>query len=70
MSKRLDFFKEFVNDFIDEKSLNFGVCKAIDILFELNIEDEKIKQLLVKHFDLKYSEAQNILFEAREQNKG
>lgn len=66
MGKGFDFFREVVNGVVDEMALNYGVCKAIDILLELNIDDEKIKQILVKHFDIKYSEAENVLAEAKE----
>ena len=54
---------------IDEKSLNFGVQKALDILIELKVEDEKIRQLLVKHFDIKYSDASRVLEEAKDYYK-
>ena len=39
--------------------------RTIRILLELNVEDEKIKQVLVKYFDLKYSQATNILEEEK-----
>jgi len=66
MGKGLDFFREIVNSVVDERALEFGVCKAVDILLDLEIEDEKIKQTLVKHFDICYSNAENILNDAKE----
>ena len=66
MGKGLNFFRDIVNGVIDERSLNYGVCKSIDILLELKVDDEKIKQLLAKHFDIRYSEAENVLAEAKE----
>ena len=69
MGKGFDFIKDIANQVIDEKALNYGVCKAIDILLDLNTEDEKIKLMLVKHFDIRYSEAENILISAKEYHK-
>ena len=69
MGKGLDFFREIVNGVVDERALNYGVCKAVDILLDLKIEDEQIKQMLVKHFDILYSEAENVLTEAKEYRK-
>ncbi len=69
MGKGLDFFREIVNGVVDERALNYGVCKAVDILLDLKIEDEQIKQVLVKHFDIRYSEAENVLAEAKEYRK-
>lgn len=69
MGKGLDFFRDIVNDVVDERALNYGVCKAVDILLDLKIEDEQIKQMLVKHFDIRYSEAENVLTEAKEYRK-
>ncbi|MBQ8859352.1 MAG: hypothetical protein IJ012_06145 [Clostridia bacterium] len=66
MGKGLDFFREIVNGVVDDKALNYGVCKAVDILLDLKIGDEKIKQALVKHFDIRYSEAEKVLNEAKE----
>ena len=65
MGKGLDFFREIVNGVVDDRALNYGICKAVDILLDLKIEDEQIKQALVKHFDIRYSEAENILNEAK-----
>lgn len=69
MGKGLDFFREIVNGVIDERALNYGVCKAVDILLDLKIKDKQIKQVLVKHFDIHYSEAENVLNEAKEYRK-
>ena len=69
MGKGLDFFREIVSGVVDERALNYGVCKAADILLDLKIEDEQIKQLLVKHFDIRYSEAEKVLTEAKEYRK-
>ena len=41
------------------------VDRVIRILLELEIEDEKIKQILVKHFDIRYSQATSILEEEK-----
>ena len=41
------------------------VSRVVDILLELNIEDEKIKQIIVKYFDFRYSQATSILEEER-----
>ena len=66
MGKGFDFIKDIANQVIDEKALNYGVCKAIDILLDLNTEDEKIKLMLVKHFDITYSVAERVLKEAKQ----
>ena len=49
---------------------NFGsmmveISRIIRILLELKIEDETIKQILVKYFDLRYSQATSILEEEK-----
>ena len=41
------------------------VDRVIRILLELEIEDEKIKQILVKYFDIRYSQATSILEEEK-----
>ena len=41
------------------------VSRTVRILLELKIEDEKIKQILVKYFDLRYVQASNILEEEK-----
>ena len=66
MGKGLNFVRDIVNGVVDERSLNYGVCKAVDILLELKVDDEKIKLLLAKHFDIRYSEAENVIAEAKE----
>ena len=66
MGKGLDFFREIIADVVDDRALNYGVCKAVDILLDLKIDDEKIKQILVKHFDIRYSEAETVLIEAKD----
>ena len=53
-----------------EREQSFGammveVCRVVRILLELEIEDEKIKQILVKYFDLRYTQAKNILEEEK-----
>ena len=40
-------------------------CRVVVILMELNIEEEKIKQILVKYFDVPYMQATNILEEEK-----
>ena len=65
MGTKLAFFREVVNNVIDDRALNYGVSKAVDILLELKIEDEQLKQLLIKHFDLRYSEASKVLEQAK-----
>ena len=49
---------------------NFGsmmveISRIIRILLELKIEDETIKQILVKYFDLRYSQATSLLEEEK-----
>ncbi len=44
MGKWLDFFRDIINGVVDDKSLHYVVCKTVDILLELKIEDETIKQ--------------------------
>ena len=41
------------------------VSRTVRILLELKIEDEKIKQILVKYIDLRYVQASNILEEEK-----
>ena len=65
----LNFIRDVAKELIDDMALNYGVSKAVDILLELKINDESIKQLLIKHFNLRYSEAENILKEAKEYRK-
>ena len=38
-------------------------------MLELKTKDEVIKQMLVKHFDIRYSEAENTLISAKEYHK-
>lgn len=45
----------------DKETLNFGISKAVDILLELNVSEETIKQMILKHFDIRYSEITAIL---------
>ena len=66
MEKWLDFFRDIINSVVDDKSLHFGVCKAVDILLDLKIADETIKQALVKHFNIYYNEAECVLKEVKE----
>ncbi len=65
----LNFIRNVAKELIDDMVLNYGVTKAVDILLELKINDEHTKQLLIKHFDLRYSEAENILKDAKEYHK-
>ena len=65
MGTKLAFFREVVNNVIDDRALNYGVSKAVDILIELKVEDEQLKKLLVKHFDLRYSEASKVLEQSK-----
>lgn len=69
MGKVGNFCREIANNIIDNEALNYGVCKAVDILLDLEITDDKIKQLLVKHFDIRYSEAESVLKEAMDCRK-
>ena len=53
-----------------EKEQSFGammveVGRTIRILLELKIDDERIKQILVKYFDFRYSQATSILEEEK-----
>ena len=50
-------------------SFNYGLCKAVDILLDLKIKDEEIKNALMKHFNIRYSEAEKVLNEAKEYHK-
>lgn len=49
-----------IKDF-DKDTLNFGISKAVDILLELQMPEETIKQMILKHFDIRYSEITSIL---------
>ena len=69
MGKKIDFFRDIITSVVDDRALNYGICKAVDILLDLKIEDEKIIQALVKHFDVRYTEAQNVLNEAKDCRK-
>lgn len=51
---------------LEDNALNYGVSKAVDILFDLKLEDEQIKQILVKHFNILYKEAEVVIDEAKE----
>ena len=42
---------------IERERIEFGISKAIDILLDLGIEEETIRHAIIKHFDLRYSEA-------------
>ena len=55
MNKGLEFFRDIITRVVSERELEFGICKATDILLDLKIDDEQIKQILVKHFDIRYS---------------
>ena len=53
---------------MEEQSFGAKMVEAnrvVRILFELKIEDERIKQILVKYFDLRYSQATSILEEEK-----
>ena len=69
MGRGLDFFREIITGVIDNKALDYGICKSVDIMLESKTKDEVIKQMLVKHFDIRYSEAENILISAKEYHK-
>lgn len=69
MGKVLEFFRNILTEVIDDKAFNYAICKSVDILLDLKTDNEKIKQMLVKHFDIKYSEAENVLKEAKEYHK-
>ena len=49
----------------NQDALDFGISKAVDILLELKIPEETIKQMVLKHFDIRYSEITAILKEKR-----
>ena len=66
MRKVLDFFREIVRNVVDDKSFNYGLYKSADILLDLEIKDEEIKNTLIKHFDIRYSEAEKVINEAKE----
>ena len=69
MGKEFEFFRDIIKGIVDDRALNYGVCKAVDILLDLKIDEEVIKQVLVKHFDMRYSEADNVLREAKDYRK-
>ena len=69
MSKVLNFFRDIFGEFISERELNYGVRKTVNVLLDLKIADEEIKQMLAKHFNIRYSEAEKALAEAKEENK-
>ena len=53
-----------------DKEQSFGdkiieIGRTMRILLELKIEDEKIKQILVKYYDLRYSQATSFLEEEK-----
>ena len=50
----------------EEWVLGFGVFKATHIMLDLGIEDEKIKEMLIKHFKLLEDRAQQALEEEKE----
>ena len=66
MGKILEFFREIITNVVDDKAFNYGLYKAADILLDLKIKDEEIKNVLIKHFDIRYSEAENVINEAKE----
>lgn len=66
MGKGLDFVREIANKVVDERAQHFGICKAVDILLDLKTDDEKIIFMLVKHFDITYSVAENVLKDAKD----
>ena len=54
---------------MEEQSFGATMVEAsrvVRILFELKIEDERIKQILVKYFDLRYIQASNIVEEEKD----
>ena len=51
---------------MSEAVLGFGVFKATHIMLDLGIEDEKIKEMLIKHFKLREDRAQQALEEQKE----
>ncbi|MBQ8725987.1 MAG: hypothetical protein IJY84_02675 [Clostridia bacterium] len=69
MGKILDFFRDIINSVVDDRSFNYGLCKAVDILLDLKIKYEEIKNSLMKHFNIRYSEAEKVLSEAKEYHK-
>ena len=69
MGKGFEFFREIVAGVINDRASDYGICKAVDIMLELKTKDEVIKQMLVKHFDIRYSEAENILIAAKDYHK-
>lgn len=69
MGKKIDFFRDIITSVVDDRALNYGIYKAVNILLDLKIEDEKIIQELVKHFDIRYTEAQNVLNEEKDCRK-
>ena len=68
MGRKNGFVQEILDGVANNIALEYGVSKATDILLDLEIEDEIIKQNLVKHFDILYKEAESILEEAKKQH--
>lgn len=69
MNKVLNFFLDIFGEVIGEREVNYGIRKTTDVLLDLKVDDEKIKQMLAKHFNIRYSEAEKALTEAKEENK-
>ena len=69
MGKCLDFLRNVLIDYIDKESRIYAIDKAIDILLELRLEDQKIIHILSKHFDLKYSDSMQALNNAKEDQR-
>ena len=64
MDKELLFFQ-------NEKKHDIGtmlgdICRIVNILLDLEIEDEKIKLILIRYFDIRYSQATNIVEEEKD----
>ena len=59
-------YQDFDIETLDKDTLNFGISKSVDILLELQVPTETIKQMILKHFDIRYSEITTILKDKRE----
>lgn len=65
MGKGLEFIRETIREALTDQMLNYGISKTVEILLDLELGDEQIKQALTKHFDIRYSEAEKVLNEAK-----
>ena len=56
MGKFINFLRDIFNGVIDKRTFEYAIYDIIDILIDLNVDDNKMKEILAKKFDLRYSE--------------